>query len=142
VTELIHEYRPQIVVVGIADTIAGYALAEIPTDWVRNQVRSLVDHITAEHVHCIWLGTSWGEEGGPLGKTFAKVKAASDLLATLVAPCEYIDVLKLETPGQWPTTDGQHHTAAGYRLWGDVAAKAIMETAAVKSFAKPASVAP
>jgi len=137
VTDLIHQHHPQIVIIGIADTIAGYGAVEVPTGWVREQVRSLVDKITAEKVRCIWLGTSWGEEGGPLGKTFAKVKAASDLLATLVAPCEYIDTLKLETPGQWPTIDGQHHTAVGYRLWGDAASKAIMETAAVKALEQP-----
>ncbi len=101
-----------------------------------------MDRITAEHVRCIWLGTSWGEEGGPLGKTFAKVKVASDTLSTLVAPCEYVDSLKLESPGQWPTIDGQHHTEAGYRLWGDAASKAILETAVVKSLEKPDAAKP
>jgi hypothetical protein len=137
VTALIDQYHPQVVVIGIADTIAGYAAAEVPTAWVKDQVRSLVDTITAKGVKCVWLGTSWGQEGGPMGKTFAKVKAASDLLATLVSPCEYVDSLELESPGEWPTIDGQHHTTTGYRLWGDAASNAIMATDIVKSLEKP-----
>jgi hypothetical protein len=142
VSDLIHQYHPQIVIVGIADTLAGYSAAQVDTGWVKEQVRALVDKITAEGVRCIWLGTSWGEEGGPLGKTFAKVKVASDLLSTLVSPCEYVDSLKMETPGQWPTMDGQHHTPVGYRLWADAASKAIMETNAVKSLEQPGAAKP
>ena len=133
VVDLIHQYHPNIVVIGIADTLAGYHQPEMSTAWVKHEVRELVDKITAEHVACIWLGTTWGTEGGPLGKNFARVKELSEALAEDVAPCEYIDSLAFSTPGEWPTTDGQHHTSAAYLLWGDAASKAIAQSAAVKA---------
>ena len=133
VVELIHQYHPQIVVVGIADTLAAYRQPELPRAWIKREVHELVDKITAEHVGCVWLGTTWGTEGGPLGKNFARVKELSDELAGDVAPCDYVDSLAFSTPGEWPTTDGQHHTAAAYLLWGAAAKEAIEQTAAVKA---------
>jgi hypothetical protein len=42
VTDLIHRHHPQLVIIGIADTLAGYAATQVPTGWVKDQVRSLV----------------------------------------------------------------------------------------------------
>ena len=136
VGDLIHQYRPQVVVIGIGDTLADYYRRELPAPWIKEQVKTLVGAIAAEHVRCIWLGTSWGNEGGPLGKNFARVKAMSDLLAETVAPCDYVDSLTFSKPGEWPTFDGQHHTAAGYELWGAAAAAAIMQTSVVTGLEK------
>ncbi len=133
VSDLIRRYHPQLVVVGIADTLAGYKQPELSKDWVRQEAHGLADTIAAGHVACVWLGTTWGTEGGPLGKSFARVRQLSDELAQDVAPCSYVDSLAFSKPGEWPTIDGQHHTAAGYVLWGAAASKAITESAAVKS---------
>lgn len=132
VADLIRQYHPQVVVIGIADTLADYRQHEMSVPWVRQQVHALAEKIAAEHVACIWLGTTWGTEGGPLGKNFARVKELSAVLAESVAPCEYVDSLAFSAPGEWPTIDGQHHTAAGYELWGAAATKAILDTEAVK----------
>lgn len=84
----------------------------------------------------LWLATSWGSEGGPLGKNFARVKRLSALLAASVVPCEYVDSLTFSTPGQWTTIDGQHHTPIGYELWGRAATQAIMRTEVVKKLGR------
>jgi hypothetical protein len=42
-----------------------------------------------------------------------------------VAPCRYIDSTRFELGAQWPTTDGQHLTLAGYRQWGQNIAEAV-----------------
>ena len=133
VTDLIHQHHPQVVVIGIADTLAGYRQSEVSEGWVKQEVHELVAKISAEHVACVWLGTTWGSEGGPLGKNFKRVKELSDLLARDVAPCAYVDSLAFSKPGEWATIDGQHHTAAAYELWGRAAMQAIMETDVVKA---------
>ncbi len=133
VTDLIRTYHPKLVLVGIADTLAAYRQPQIPEAWIKQQTQELVSRITAEGVACIWLGTTWGSEGGPLGKNYQRVKQLSGLLAADVAPCSYVDSLKFSQPGEWATIDGQHHTAAAYELWGKALTTAILETAAVKS---------
>lgn len=136
VADLIHQHHPQVVVIGIADTLASYSQRELPVAYITEQVHALVQAIVSEHVACVWLGTSWGSEGGPLGKNFARVKELSALLAANVAPCDYVDSLKFSTPGQWPTIDGQHHTPVGYELWGRAATQAIMRTEVVMKLEK------
>ena len=139
VTDLIHQYHPQVVLIGIADTMADYRKADLPTAWIRQEVGELARTISAEHVSCIWLGTSWGSEGGKFQKTYSRVRALSDVLAASVAPCEYIDSLMFSTPGEWPTIDGQHHTNVGYELWGKALAGAIEESATIKSLKSASS---
>ena len=133
VSDLIHQYHPQLVVIGIADTLAGYRQHEISASWIKQETHELVQKIAAEHVACVWLGTTWGTEGGPLGKNFQRVKELSELLAQDVAPCAYVDCLAFSKPGEWPTIDGQHHTAAAYELWGRAATQAILDTDVVKA---------
>ena len=133
VTDLIQQHHPQVVIVGIADTLAGYRQHELSASWVKQEVHALVEKIVAEKVACIWLGTTWGSEGGPLGKTFARVKELSEVLAVDVAPCSYIDSLQFSKPGDWATIDGQHHTPVAYELWGAAASKAVAETPSVRA---------
>ena len=136
VSELIHKYRPQLVLVGIADTLAGYRQGVIPEAFIKQQTHMLAERITSEGVACVWLGTTWGNEGGPLGKNFGRVKQLSDMLAHDVAPCEYVDSLPFSKPGEWPTIDGQHHTAAAYELWGHALTEAILQTGTAKALEK------
>ena len=133
VSDLIRQYHPQLVIIGIADTLAGYRQHDISADWVQQETHDLAAKIAADHVPCVWLGTTWGNEGGPLGKTFARVKELSDLLAKDVAPCDYVDSLAFSKPGEWATIDGQHHTAAAYELWGRAATAAILQTEAARA---------
>ena len=51
----------------------------------------------------------------------------ADFLAQSVAPCKFIDSTAFATPGQWPTTDGQHLTVSGYRQWGADITNAIVQ---------------
>ena len=115
---LIARYKPNVVVVEMGDTLAGYgAAADLPRDFITKQVNDLLQPIKAAKVGCIWIGPPWGTEGGQYKKTFARVKAVSDLLAQIVAPCRYIDSLQSSKPGEWPTIDGVHLTTGSTKLW-------------------------
>ena len=113
VDELIAIIHPNLVLVGIGDSLASYPQPQFPREWVVGEVRTLAARIAHDGVACLWLGPGWGNERGPYFKTFARVKLLSDLLATSVAPCGYIDSLALSKRDEWPTFDGQHYTAAG-----------------------------
>ncbi|WP_439597482.1 SGNH/GDSL hydrolase family protein [Falsiroseomonas sp.] len=117
IDELIQRHRPNVVIVGIGDTMGGYSQREMPRSWITEQVRTLTTRFQASNMPCIWVGPTWGTEGGPFFKTFARAKELSDYLATQVAPCAYIDSTTFSRPGAWPTYDGQHHTAEGYANW-------------------------
>ena len=131
--DLIHKHHPQLVIVGIADTLANYRSPSLDVTWVRSEVKGLVDRIAAEHVACIWLGTTWGTEGGMLGKNFKRVQELSAVLRDAVAPCEYVDSLSFSKPGEWATVDGQHHTTVAYQLWGKALTQAIDHSKVVLS---------
>lgn len=137
VSDLIRQHHPQLVIIGIADTMAGYKHAELSVDWVKKETHDLAQAIASEHVACVWLGTTWGSEGGTFGKNYARVKELSDLMAQSVAPCDYVDSLAFSKPGEWPTVDGQHHTHPAYELWGRAAGAAIIQTSAVKGLHPP-----
>lgn len=131
---LIANYKPNLVVVEMGDTLAGYgAAAELPRDFIAKQVDDLLQPIKADKQGCIWIGPPWGTEGGPYKKTFARVKALSDYLAQIVAPCRYVDSLLSSHPGAWPTVDGVHLTADATRLWDDYIIHAIDEIEAASS---------
>jgi len=123
--QLVQTQHPNIVVVAMADTMGGYVLRELPRDSILEEVTALTDQIRAMHLPCIWIGPSWGTEGGPFLKTFARVREYSAYLATIVAPCTYLDSTQLSRPGEWPTFDGQHYTLPGYRSYGAALATAI-----------------
>ena len=123
---LIEQHRPNLVIVEMGDTMAGYGSPTFPQTWIYGKVRALTAEIKAHNVACIWVGPPWGSEGLSYMKTFARVKEMSDFLARTVAPCEFIDSTTLSRPGEWPTTDGQHLTASGYRAWGTGIADSIV----------------
>lgn len=129
---LVSADKANLVVVVMGDTMAGYK-QELPKVWIWQQVTALTKEIEKTGAACMWVGPSWGTEGGPYGKNFARVQQLSTLLASTVAPCEYIDSLKFSKRGQWPTSDGQHYTAAGYNLWGSEIVKSVLASTVVKN---------
>ena len=121
VKALIAADKAKFVIVVMGDTMASYK-NEFASAWVWKQVSSLSKEIASTGATCIWVGPPWGE-GGQYGKTQARVQQISNFLATTVAPCLYIDSLKLSQPSTWPTTDGQHLLPSGYLAWGKAVAK-------------------
>ena len=134
VKPLIAADKAKLVIVVMGDTMAGYK-QDFPKVWIWQQVTALTKEIAKTGASCMWVGPAWGTEGGPFGKNFARVQQMSNLLATTVAPCEYIDSLKFSKQGQWPTSDGQHFTAAGYDLWGSEIVKNVLASTVVKNLA-------
>jgi len=118
IDDLIQKTHPNVVVIELADAMAGYGQDPMPKAWIYQQIRALTGRIHAQNIGCVWVGPIWGNEGPPYHKVATRVKEMSDFLAQSVAPCAYVDSTKFATQGQWPTTDGQHLTASGYRSWG------------------------
>jgi hypothetical protein len=123
--QLVAADHPNLVIVEMGDTMAGYGQTDFPRAWIYDQVRTLTQRIAADHVQCVWVGPPWGSEGTSYHKTFTRVKEMSEFLAKSVAPCQFIDSTTFSAPGQWPTIDGQHLTASGYRDWGKDIAGAL-----------------
>jgi hypothetical protein len=124
--EVMDTYHPNLVIVELGDAMAGYGSPQMPRPWIYEQVHALVGHITSHNAGCIWVGPIWGNEGPPYHKTASRVSEVSAFLSQSVAPCGYIDSTRFAAQGQWPTTDGQHLTPAGYRTWGqDIAAQVV-----------------
>lgn len=124
------------VVVGMGDTMAGYIHRTMPREEIREQVTALTAEIRALNLPCIWIGPSWGSEGGPFLKTFDRVREMNEFLSTVVAPCTYVDSTRLSRPGQWPTFDGQHYTVDGYRAYGQALGQAITAIPAVQQLVR------
>lgn len=116
-TDLIAQNHPNLVVVELGDTMAGYDKAELPKPWIADQVKELVGRIAAQHISCVWIGPTWGNPDLVFHKTVARVREMSDFLSQIVAPCGYIDSTKFAQPGEWQTIDGQDFTTGGYRKW-------------------------
>jgi hypothetical protein len=125
VTKLIATEKPNLVIIVLGDTMAGYTKPDFPKTWAWQQTTSLVKAISDTGTKCAWVGPAWGSEGGKYGKTFPRVELMSKFLSVNTAPCAYIDSLKFSKKGQWATIDGQHLTDTGYKQWGDSIAKAI-----------------
>lgn len=136
VDQLIQQVHPSVVVVEIGDTMAGYSQKELPRNWINENVTALTTRIRANNLPCVWVGPSWGTEGGPFFKTYARVKELSDYLKSILTTCTYIDSLAMAQPGQWPTFDGQHHTYAGYQQWGQAITTALNQSAVIKALEK------
>jgi lysophospholipase L1-like esterase len=124
--DLIQKTHPNLILIELADTMASYGTA-FPRAWIYDQVRALTGRIKADNISCVWVGPIWGNEGPPYFKTNARVKEMSEFLAQSVAPCKFIDSTAFATPGQWPTTDGQHLTSSGYHQWGADITNAIVQ---------------
>jgi hypothetical protein len=127
--ELVQKHHPNLVIVEAADAMAGYGSPQMPKPWIYQQVHALVGRITAANASCIWVGPIWGAANSPYHKDDARVQELSQLLAQTVAPCGYVNSLQFARPGQWPTTDGQHLTPAGYQEWGRDIAGAVVQLA-------------
>lgn len=125
IAQMIEAEHPQLVVIVMGDTLAGYAEPYLPKQWASQEVRKLTGSIAKTNTACVWVGPPWGAEGGASGKTYERVKLTSDFLAVNVQPCAYINSLKMSKPGEWPTADGMHFTPAGYKLWGEAIAHAV-----------------
>jgi hypothetical protein len=115
--DLIDQNHPNLVIVELGDTMAGYDNPQLPKAWIYEQVHQLVERIASHRVPCVWIGPIWGDPKSALHKTDARVVEMSQFLATAVAPCGFIDSTRFARPGEWATTDGQHLTQDGYRKW-------------------------
>lgn len=133
---LITRYKPDLLVIVMGDTMAGYKDASFPRAWAWQQVTSLTKEIAKADTRCIWIGPAWGSEGSKFQKSPARTQQISSFLASNVAPCEYIDSLKLSKPGEWATTDGQHLTRSGYQAWGQALTQQILQSPIVKKLEK------
>lgn len=128
VDDLIRQHRPNLIIVSIGDPMAGYPQREMPRGWITQQTQALTERIQANNLRCLWVGPSWGTEGGPFFKNFARVQEFSDYLSGQVAPCTFINSLGFSRPGEWPTFDGQHHTVDGYQRWAQAITRQIIAT--------------
>lgn len=128
-SELIERHHPNLIIVVNGDTMASYKTPVMPSPWIAKQVSLLTKTIQDAELRCIWIGPTWGSEGGKFGKTQARTQEISDFLADNVAPCDYINSLGLSRPGEFSTVgwDGQHLTERGYNQWAQAIAKK-MET--------------
>jgi hypothetical protein len=126
-SELIAQQHPNLVVVELGDTMAGYDKPELPKAWIADQVKELVGRVAAPQISCVWIGPTWGNPEMVFHKTVARVREMSDFLSQIVAPCGYIDSTKFAEPGEWQTTDGQDFTAAGYRKWATDIVRSVVQ---------------
>jgi len=127
--ELIERHHPNLIIVELGDTMAAYGQSALPRAWIYEQVRTLTAVIRSENLPCIWVGPAWGNDGFAYHKSVARVTEMSGFLSQSVAPCRFVDSTAFSRPGQWPTTDGQHLTASGYRAWGGDIADAVVQLA-------------
>lgn len=125
ISELLEKHHPNLVIVEAADAMAGYGSPQMPKAWIYDQVRSLSGRIKTANAACVWVGPIWGNEHSPYHKADARVQELSQFLSQSVAPCNYVDSTRFSKPGEWPTTDGQHLTVAGYKSWGQDIADSV-----------------
>jgi len=116
INNLIAQDHPNLILVELADTMAGYG-AQMELPWIHQQINGLTGRIAATHISCVWVGPAWGQDSGPYHKTVARVQEMSQLLSSSVAPCAYIDSTTFSRPGEWQTKDGGHLEPDAYRKW-------------------------
>jgi lysophospholipase L1-like esterase len=127
INELLAEVQPNLVIVEAADAIGGYGEPGLSKAWIYDQVHALTTKIAAAKAACVWVGPVYGDVNSTYHKADDRVRELSQFLSQSVAPCAYVDSLKfVSNPRQWPTTDGQHLTPAGYRSWGADIANAVV----------------
>ena len=127
INELLEKHHPNLVIVEAADAMGGYGSPQLPKPWIYDQVHALAGRIQSAKASCIWVGPVYGGANSPYHKVDARVQELSQFLSQSVSPCAYIDSLQFARPGQWPTTDGQHLTVAGYQQWGSDIANAVVQ---------------
>lgn len=127
INDLLNQLHPGLVIVEAADAIGGYGAPELSKGWIYDQVHALAMKINSGGAACVWVGPVYGDENSPYHKADERVRGLSQFLSQSVAPCAYVDSLKFVSgPREWPTTDGQHLTASGYRAWGARIANAVV----------------
>jgi hypothetical protein len=124
--DLIEKNHPNLILVEMGDTMAGYGSPELPKPWIYSQVHLLTGQIKARNIPCVWVGPMWGHGGTSWHKDESRTKEMSDLLSQSVSPCTYIDSTAFSKPGEWATTDGYHLTPAGYATWGKAITDAVV----------------
>jgi hypothetical protein len=128
INDLLNKEHPNLVIVEAADAMGGYGSPQLPKAWIYDQTHALAMRIKAANAPCVWVGPVYGDVNSPYHKADDRVRELSEFLSQSVAPCLYIDSLKFVTqPREWPTTDGQHLTMAGYRAWGTDIADAVVK---------------
>jgi len=133
IKSLIEQDKPNLLIVVMGDTMAGYNLPSFPKTWIWQQVTQFTKEVASTGTTCVWVGPGWGSEGGKFNKSFARVQQTAAFLQSNVAPCTYVDSLQLSSKGQWATTDGQHYTFPAYKQWGDALGKTIVDLPSVKA---------
>lgn len=133
ISQLIEQDKPDLVIVVMGDTMAGYENTSFSRTWAWQSTTQLTRAIAATNTACLWVGPPWGTAGAKYNKVDIRVQQVSSFLANNVAPCSYIDSLQLSKPGQWATVDGQHLTATGYRDWGAAITNAVIDSPLVKA---------
>jgi hypothetical protein len=118
IDDLVAKHHPNLIVIEMGDTMAGYGQETMPRAWIYQQLRTLIGRLAAQNIPCAWVGPPWGSEGLSYPRTFARVREMSQFLTTAVAPCHFIDSTQFSQQGEWPTIDGKHLTENGYRAWG------------------------
>jgi len=126
INDLLNQIHPNLVIVEAADAMGGYTSPELPKAWIYDQSHALAMRIKAANASCVWIGPVYGDVNSPYHKADDRVRELSQFLSQSVAPCVYVDSLKFAKPREWPTTDGQHLTPAGYRAWGTDIANAVV----------------
>ena len=129
ISQLVQTEHPNLVVVVMGDTLAGYKQPYFDKQWASLEVHKLTTALTQLKVRCIWIGPAWGNDGGLSDKTQLRVRQVSEFLASNVEPCSYVNSLSMAKPGEWRTVDGQHFDAAGYKSWGAAITLAITQLA-------------
>ncbi len=127
INDLIAKHHPNLVIVEAADAMGGYGSPQLPKAWIYEQTHALAGRIASSGAACIWVGPVYGEVNSPYHKANDRVQELSQFLSQSVAPCRYVDSTRFAQPGQWPTTDGQHLTSAGYKAWGQGIANAVIQ---------------
>ncbi|KQB53421.1 cell division protein FtsQ, partial [Pseudomonas endophytica] len=94
ISELIAADKPDLVLVVLGDTMAGYDKPDFPKTWAWQQTKALTAAIAATGTRCVWVGPNRGSDGGKYKKTVGRAEVVSSFLATNVAPCDYIASLK------------------------------------------------
>jgi hypothetical protein len=125
-SNLLSQYHPNLIVVELGDGMGKYGSAQLDRPWIVDQVHVLTGKIAASNIACDWVGPTWGQDKPPYNKIESEVKELSQVLASSVSPCRYIDSSAFARPGEWPTLDGSHLQPDGYRKWSVGIADAIV----------------
>jgi hypothetical protein len=135
-SSLVAKVHPDVLVIVAGDTMAAYGSKTMPKDWILSNVGALVAEVKAANLPCIWVGPPWGTEGGPLIKTFVRVRELADVIQSASAPCRFVDSTTFAKPGEWRTFDGVHYTPDSYQKWSAEITRVIIDDSRVRMLVK------